>query len=40
MLLQIDTLHVELGKPAARVLDTGYFSDANARACELHPSRR
>lgn len=30
----INTLPAELGKPAALVADTGYFSEANVKVCE------
>lgn len=34
LLAQINTLPAELGKPAALVADSGYFSEANVKVCE------
>lgn len=36
MLAQIATLPAELGEPTALVADTGYFSEANVKACAAH----
>lgn len=37
MLKQLASLPDELGKPAALVADTGYYSEANVKACGQHP---
>ena len=36
MLEQLQTLPAELGQPDTLVADTGYYSEANVTACEMH----
>jgi transposase len=36
MLKQLQTLPVELGQPVTLVADTGYYSEANVTACDMH----